>query len=76
MRSGDECVKKNLRVMVGTCRTRILAVGDEAREIIGGQKRGRTNHSTVELLECHQDKEADSQEESNMIKLAYYKDMF
>ena len=61
--------------MVGTCKIRILAVGDEAREIISGNKRWY-NHSTVELLECHQVKEADSQEESNMIKLACYKDMF
>ena len=62
--------------MVGTCRTRILAVGDEAREIISGNKRGRTNHSTVQLLGCHQVKEAGSKEETTMVQLACYKDMF
>lgn len=58
-------------VVVVTCRTRGLIMGDEAREVITGVVEGETFCSTTGILGCHHIKEeAVFKKESNMIRLA------
>lgn len=62
--------KKKMTV-VGICRTRGLAVGDESREVIMHTGEGKPFCSTTKTLGCHHVKEkADSKQESNVVRFA------
>lgn len=55
----------------GICRTRGLAVGDEAREVIMHMKEGQPFCSVTKMLGCHHIKEkAGPKQESNIVRFA------